>query len=134
MISKDEMELELNNKGYDVLDIDVFLIEHFENLKSIKYNLKKFLEIFGDNYVYSQMTIKELTEELKRMNESRDKGEDAFSDEIFEIEYELNERFKNLIHNFLKEKGFKRHSINYEYNYFRDEFGNEYYVNCGRVE
>lgn len=84
--------------------------------------------------MYSKMSAEQLTEELKRMNESRDKGEDAFSDEIFEVENELNERFKNLVHNFLKEKGFKRHSINYEYNYFRDKFGNEYYLNCGRVE
>ena len=86
--------------------------------------------------MYSKMSVKDLSEELKRMYESRDKGEDAFSDEIHEVEFELSSRFEKMLHEFLKEKGFKNLGLNMslDYNYFRDEFGNEYYVNCGRVE
>lgn len=39
---KEIVKTRLNNKGYEILDIEEFLTEHYENLETIEYNIKKF--------------------------------------------------------------------------------------------
>ena len=46
MNKKQMVETLLNNKGYDVLDIEEFLKEHYENLNSVEKNVVKFEKIF----------------------------------------------------------------------------------------
>ena len=44
MNKKQILEAILINKGFEVLDIDEFLQEHYENLNTIEENINKFKE------------------------------------------------------------------------------------------
>jgi hypothetical protein len=45
-----ETENKLNELGYEVLDIEEFMTEQFQNLRSVAWNIKHFKEYFGDYY------------------------------------------------------------------------------------
>lgn len=47
MNKKERVSAKLNNKGYEVLDIEEFLKEHYENLETEDYNIDKFKTIYG---------------------------------------------------------------------------------------
>jgi len=59
------------------------------------------METEPHNDFFSHFTLEELKEDLERMEDSRDKGEDFFSEEIFLVEQEIEEREeKNKTRNF----------------------------------
>jgi hypothetical protein len=47
MNRQQEVEATLNNLDYEVLDIEEFLKEHYENLETAEYNIDKFKTIYG---------------------------------------------------------------------------------------
>lgn len=44
---RDELEIELENKGYEVLDVAEYLDEHYQNGRSIEWNIKNFKKFMG---------------------------------------------------------------------------------------
>lgn len=45
---RDALEIELENKGYEVLDVAEYLDEHYQNGRSIDWNIKHFKKFMGE--------------------------------------------------------------------------------------
>lgn len=95
-ISREEFIDKALEKGYNFADVQEFAIDHFQNLNSMQQNLKDLdkwvkSDISRLNKNYYHLSLKELKEDLKRVKAQHESG-DFMSEEIFDIENEIEER------------------------------------------